>query len=69
MRDALGQYKFTSFVLCKEVVLFSEVVSVLKLWEDNFLGPQAVSLVERSFIVFLGGSTIGGVAVHVFLLS
>ena len=26
-----GQYKFTCFVLCREVVLFSEVVNVLKL--------------------------------------
>ena len=29
-----GQHKFTCFVLCREIVLFSEVVNVLKLWEE-----------------------------------
>ena len=36
-----GQYKFTSFVLCREVVLFLEVVSVLKLQGRQFFGTSS----------------------------
>ena len=43
-----GQYKFTCFVLCREVVLFSEVVYVYR--KSKYLGRQAVSLVERSIV-------------------
>ena len=32
------QYKFTCSVLCREVVLFSETLNILKLWEKHFLG-------------------------------
>ena len=64
-----GQYKFTSFVLCRELVLFLEVVSVLG--KINFLGPRAVSLVERSFILcpFLGGSTVRGFTIYIFFVG
>ena len=45
----------TCFVLCRQDVLFSEVVIVLE------LEPKAVSLVDMSIIrcPYLGGSTIG----------
>ena len=54
-----GQYKFTCFVLCREVALFSDVVNYRK---RTYLGPQAVFLVERSIIhcPYLGGFTIRG---------
>ena len=47
-RDSWGQYyyKFTCFVLCREVVVFLEVVSIKTIYrESKYLGPQAVSLV------------------------
>ena len=53
------------FVLCREVVLFSEVENVLR--KSEYLGPQAASLVERSIIhcPYLGGFTLGGFTVIV----
>ena len=50
-----------SFLETREVVIFSEVLN-----SKYYLGPQAVSLVERSIIQchvhcrYLRGSTIGG---------
>ena len=52
------QYKFTSFVLYKDLGGCQCIETIGK---TTFLGPCTVSLVERLFILcpFLGGSTIG----------
>jgi len=59
------QYKFSCCVLCREVVLFSEVQNVLKLAsykETNYSGPWKVSFVERS-ISYMGCGRKNSVAV------
>ena len=55
-----GQYKFTCFVPCREVVLFSEVQILLLLYigKQNFRVPRTVHL---------RGSTIGCFTVHVYI--
>ena len=49
------------------VLVFVQRLS-MSIREVIFLGPQAVSLLERSFILcpFLGGSIIGGFTVCIF---
>ena len=57
-----------SFVLCREVVLSSEVKNVL-LSESEHLGHSEVSFIERLFLLcpLFGGSTIGDSCIHVEL--
>ena len=52
-----------------EVVLFSEVPSVLKLEGNQLFGTLKSVLVERSIILcpYLGGSSIGGLTVQPML--
>ena len=49
-----GQYKFSCCVLCREVVLFSEVQNVLELYSDKLFGT-----LKSILCPYLGGSTRG----------
>ena len=63
-------HKFSYCVLCRQVVLFSEIQNVLKLYGNQILGTLKVSLIDRSIIIlcpYLRGSTIGGFTVIVLL--